>query len=94
MYKNGTRFLAARRLIYALGLTHKVLSAMDGVSIDPAAENFDLNYLVMSMIHVKILFNTGAYDDCLDIGYNVLKFWILQKLIIFVMLAFQKRNSS
>lgn len=58
--------------MYALGLTHKVLSAMDGVSIDPAAENFDLNYLVMSMIHVKILFNTGAYDDCLDIGYNVL----------------------
>ena len=58
--------------LYALGLTHKVLSAMDNVSIDPSAENFDLNFLVMSMIHVKILFNTGAFGDCLDIGYNIL----------------------
>jgi len=26
----------------------------------------------MSIIYVKILFNIGAYQDCLDIGYNVL----------------------
>ncbi len=26
----------------------------------------------MSIIYVKILFNIGAYEDCLDIGYNVL----------------------
>lgn len=66
--------------MYALGLTHKVLSAMDKVSIDPAAENFDLNFLLMSMIHVKILFNIGAYDDCLDIGYNVLNVLDSQKI--------------
>lgn len=58
--------------LYALTLTHKMLSVMENVSIDPASENFDLNFLVMSMIHVKILFNIGAFNDCLDIGYNIL----------------------
>ncbi len=58
--------------LYALTLTHKVLSAIDGVSIDPAAENFDLNFLTLSIIHVRILFNIGAYENCMDIGYNVL----------------------
>lgn len=66
--------------MYALSLTHKVLSVMDKVSIDPAAENFDLNFLLMSIIHVKILFNIGAYDDCLDIGYNVLNVLDSQKI--------------
>lgn len=58
--------------LYALNLTHKVLSVMDGVSLDPTAENFSLHFLVLSIVHVKILFNIGAYDDCLDIGYNIL----------------------
>lgn len=58
--------------LYALNLTHKVLSVMDGVSLDPTAENFSLHFLILSMVHIKILFNIGAYDDCLDIGYNVL----------------------
>lgn len=58
--------------LYALNLTHKVLSAMDNVSMDPASENFNLNFLLMSLIHVKILFNIGAFEDCLDIGYNIL----------------------
>ena len=66
--------------MYALGLTHKVLSVMDKVSIDPSAPNFDLNFLLMSMIHIKILFNIGAYDDCLDIGYNVLNALDSQKI--------------
>lgn len=66
--------------MYALGLTHKVLSVMDQVSINPAAPNFDLNFLLMSIIHVKILFNIGAYDDCLDIGYNVLNVLDSQKI--------------
>lgn len=66
--------------MYALGLTHKLLSLMDKVSIDPAAENFDLNFLLMSIIHIKILFNLGAYNDCLDIGYNVLNVLDSQKI--------------
>jgi len=57
---------------YALNLTHNILSTMDKASIDPSAPNFDLNYLLMSVIYVKILFNIGAYNDCLDIGYNIL----------------------
>jgi predicted negative regulator of RcsB-dependent stress response len=56
----------------AMKLTHKVLSLLDKYSIDPTASNFNLNFLVMSIIYVKILFYIGAFADCLDIGYNVL----------------------
>lgn len=66
--------------LYALNLTHKVLSVMDGVSLDPTAENFSLHFLILSMVHIKILFNIGAYDDCLDIGYNVLNALDLGKI--------------
>ncbi|MBE7712183.1 MAG: zinc ribbon domain-containing protein [Cyanobacteria bacterium SIG26] len=58
--------------LYALNLMHNLLSTMDKSSIDPAAENFDLNFLLMSIVYVKILFNIGAYNECLDVGYNVL----------------------
>ena len=57
--------------LYALNLTHKILSAMNDASIDPAAKNFDLKFLLMSIVHIKILFGIGAYNDCIDIGYNV-----------------------
>lgn len=58
--------------LYAMNLAHSILSSMDKASIDPAAENFNLYFLLMSVIYVKILFNIGAYNDCLDIGYNIL----------------------
>ncbi|MBR1618942.1 zinc ribbon domain-containing protein [bacterium] len=57
--------------LYALGLTHKILTAMNDASIDPSAKNFDLKFLLMSIVHIKILFGIGAYNDCIDIGYNV-----------------------
>ena len=57
--------------LYALSLTHKILTAMNDASIDPVAKNFDLKFLLMSIIHIKILFGIGAYNDCIDIGYNV-----------------------
>ncbi|MBD5402547.1 hypothetical protein HDR58_07085, partial [bacterium] len=66
--------------LYALNLTHKVLSLMENVSMNPTAPNFDLNFLIMSVIHVKILFNIGAFNDCLDIGYNVLNVLDTQKI--------------
>lgn len=58
--------------LYALNLIHKLLSAMDEASIDPLAENFDIRYLLMTMIHVKVLFGTGSLNECVDIGYNIL----------------------
>lgn len=58
--------------IYALNLTHKILGTMDKVSIDPSAPNFDMRFLLMSLVHIKILFSIGAYNDCVDIGYNIL----------------------
>ena len=58
--------------MYALNLTHSVLSNLENSSMDPAAENFNIYSLLMSIIYVKLLFNIGAYGDCLDIGYNIL----------------------
>lgn len=65
---------------YALSLTHKILSVMDKVSIDPTAPNFDMKFLLMSIIHIKILFSIGAFSDCVDVGYNVLNALDSQKL--------------
>ena len=50
--------------LYALGLTHKILTAMNDASIDPSAKNFDLKFLLMSIVHIKILFGIGAFNDC------------------------------
>ena len=57
--------------VYALSLTHKILAAMNDSSIDPVAKNFDLKFLLMSLVHIKILFGIGAFNDCIDIGYNI-----------------------
>lgn len=59
--------------LYAMDLTHNVLSLLENSSIDPDSADFNLNFLVMSILYVKILFHIGAYGDCIDIGYNVLK---------------------
>ena len=66
--------------MYAMNLTHSVLSSLDKSSIDPASQDFNLHFLLMSVIYVKILFNIGAYEDCLDIGYNVLNVLDSEKL--------------
>lgn len=58
--------------LYAMDLTHNVLSSLENSSIDPSSPDFDLNFLIMSILYVKILFHIGAFGDCLDIGYNVL----------------------
>lgn len=58
--------------LYALNLTHKLLNVMQGGSINPLDKNFDMTLLLLTIIHVKILFNNGSYNDCLDIGYNIL----------------------
>ncbi len=57
---------------YAINLIHKVLRQSEDQSINPLEYNFSLNLLLMTLIHIKALFNIGAYKDCIDIGYNVL----------------------
>ncbi len=57
---------------HALELTHKVLSLLPNCSIDPGATNFNKYFFLMTIVHVEILFNIGAWEDCLDLGYNVL----------------------
>lgn len=58
--------------IHALELTHKVLSRLPNASIDPASEDFNKYFFLMSLVHIEILFNIGALEDCLDVGYSVL----------------------
>ena len=57
---------------HALELTHKVLSLLPPSSLNPADENFNSYFFLMSVIHIQILFNIGALVDCLDVGYKVL----------------------
>ena len=64
--------LASAKYTHALCLTHKVLSLIPNASIDPEAPNFNLYFLLMSLVHVEILFNIGAMEDCLAVGYKVL----------------------
>lgn len=64
--------LISSQYTHALCLTHKVLSLIPNASIDPNAPNFNLYFLFMSLVHVEILFNIGAMEDCLDVGYKVL----------------------
>ena len=64
--------LNSSRYTHALCLTHKVLSLVPNASIDPAAPNFNLYFFFMSLVHVEILFNIGALEDCIDVGYKVL----------------------
>ncbi len=64
--------LNSARYTHALCLTHKILSFIPNASLNPEAPNFNLYFFLMSVIHVDILFNTGAMEDCLDVGYQVL----------------------
>ena len=57
---------------HALELTHKVLALLPNSSIDPAATNFNKYFFLMTVVHIEILFNIGAWEDCIDLGYNVL----------------------
>ena len=57
---------------HALELTHKVLSLLPNSSLDPDATNFNKDFFLMTVVHVEILFNIGNWEDCLDVGYNIL----------------------
>lgn len=64
--------LEAGDYTHALELTHKVLSVLPSSSINPADSNYNPYFLLMSIIHIQILFNVGALFDSLDVGYKVL----------------------
>lgn len=56
---------------HALELTHKVLSLLPSSSLNPADENFNTYFFMMSILHIQILFNIGALYDCVDVGFKV-----------------------
>lgn len=64
--------LACGNYLHALELTHKILSRIQSSSIDPSAPDFNKYFFMMSLVHIEILFNIGAFEDCIDIGYKVL----------------------
>lgn len=64
--------LISGKYTHALELTHKILSLLPNSSIDPATTNFNKYFYLMTIVHVEILFNIGAWEDCLDVGYSVL----------------------
>jgi len=57
---------------HALDLTHQVLSVLPASSINPADENYNPYFFLMSLIHIQILFNVGSFFDCIDVAYRVL----------------------
>lgn len=65
-------YLFTGNYMHALELTHKVLGLLPNSSIDPSTTNFNRYFFLMSIVHIEILFNIGAWEDCLDIGYSVL----------------------
>lgn len=65
-------YLFAGNYMHALELTHKVLGLLPNSSIDPSTTNFNRYFFLMTIIHIEILFNIGAWEDCLDVGYSVL----------------------
>lgn len=64
--------LASGNYMHALELTHKILSRLPKASIDPSAPDFNKYFFLMTLVHIEILFNIGAFEDCLDIGYKLL----------------------
>ena len=67
-------YLKDGKYTHALELTHKILSRLPSASIDPSASDFNKYFFQMSLVHIEILFNVGALDDCIDIGLKVLSF--------------------
>ena len=64
--------LSAGNYMHALELTHKILSRLPSASIDPNSPNFNKYFFLMTLVHIEILFNIGAFEDCLDVGYKLL----------------------
>ena len=57
---------------HALELTHKVLSLLPSSSLSPDAPNYNSYFFLMSLVHIQILFNIGALNDCMEVGFKVL----------------------
>ncbi|MBO7672400.1 zinc ribbon domain-containing protein [bacterium] len=56
----------------ALLLIHKFLTHTRNSTLDIKSPYFDKYLFFMSLIHVDILFNLGALNDCIDLGYKIL----------------------
>ena len=65
-------YLFTGNYMHALELTHKILGLLPNSSIDPTTTNFNQYFFLMTVVHIEILFNIGAWEDCLDVGYSVL----------------------
>ena len=65
-------YMAVGDYNHSLELMHKVLSLLPGATIDPMSPDFNQYLLLMSIVHIEILFNIGAMAECIEVGYRVL----------------------
>ncbi len=55
----------------ALGLLHNILSRMPNPTI-MVDGNVNTKFLLLSLVHIEILYNIGDYRTCIDIAENIL----------------------
>ena len=56
----------------ALELSHKIMALLPPSALSPNLPNFNQYFYMMSLLHIQILFNIGALDESMNVGYRVL----------------------
>lgn len=57
---------------YAFELIHKILSKFSNASINPLNSNFNISFLMLTLVKIEILFSVGNFKDCIESGEEVL----------------------
>lgn len=57
----------------ALDLAHKILSRFSNSSLNPADPNFNINFFLISLVKIEVLFSIGNLKDCVDSGDEILE---------------------
>lgn len=65
---------------YALELIHKILSRFTNASINPADENFNRAFFLISIVKIEVLFSVGNLKNCIESGEELLNVITLQNL--------------
>lgn len=58
---------------YALDLIYKILSKFSDASINPADNNFNIKYFLISLVKIEVLFSIGNLKDCVESGEEILE---------------------
>lgn len=58
---------------HALKLIHNILSRFPNKSINPAGDEFDVTFFMLTLVKIEILFSIGDLNDCAKAGEEILK---------------------